>query len=128
MMKQVGFALMALVLAAPGWAEDLVQREVLNEQPLSGAEGTVVIVSELKLMPGGRIPLHTHPGDEHAVVVVGGRALLPNGKEVEFAAGTPMFFPEGQVHGGVTNLGDAPMEIVTTHIVRADAPFTVAAE
>ncbi|WP_195821247.1 cupin domain-containing protein [Roseobacter sp. MH60115] len=127
-MRQLGLTFATLMLALPGWAEDLAQRNVLNEQPLSGAEGTVVIVSELKLMPGGRIPLHTHPGDEHAVIVVGGLALLPNGKEVEFAAGTPMFFPEGQVHGGVTNLGTAPMEIVTTHIVRADEPFQTAAE
>lgn len=127
-MKRWGLTVAALILATPVLAEELVQRQVLNEQPLSGAAGTTVIVSELKLMPGGRIPLHTHPGDEHAVVVVGGLALLPNGKQVEFAAGTPMFFPEGQVHGGVTNLGDAPMEIVTTHIVRTDAPFIVAAE
>ncbi|MDW3181448.1 cupin domain-containing protein [Roseobacter sp.] len=127
-MRQLGLTFAALMLALPVWAENLAQRNVLNEQPLSGAEGTVVIVSELKLMPGGRIPLHTHPGDEHAVIVVGGLALLPNGKEVEFAAGTPMFFPEGQVHGGVTNLGTAPMEIVTTHIVRADEPFQTAAE
>ncbi|GFE49071.1 cupin [Roseobacter cerasinus] len=127
-MRKLGMALAALLLAAPVWAEELVQREVLNTQPLSGDDGMKVVVSELKLMPGGRIPLHTHPGDEHAVIVVGGLALLPNGKEVAFAAGTPMFFPEGQVHGGVKNVGDAPMEIVTTHIVRADAPFTVAAE
>ncbi|WP_299826257.1 cupin domain-containing protein [uncultured Roseobacter sp.] len=127
-MRQLVLIFAALMLALPVCAEDLAQRNVLNEQPLSGAEGTVVIVSELKLMPGGRIPLHTHPGDEHAVIVVGGLALLPNGKEVEFAAGTPMFFPEGQVHGGVTNLGTAPMEIVTTHIVRTDEPFQTAAE
>lgn len=127
-MRQLGLTFAALMLALPFWAEELVQRNVLNEQPLSGSEGTVVIVSQLKVMPGGRIPLHTHPGDEHAVVVTGGLALLPNGKEVAFAAGTPMFFPAGQVHGGVTNLGETPMEIVTTHIVRADEPFQTAAE
>ncbi|WP_299966328.1 cupin domain-containing protein [uncultured Roseobacter sp.] len=118
----------ALMLCGPVWAEDLVQRKVLNEAPLSGVEGMVVRVSTLTVMPGGRIPLHTHPGDEHAVIVKGGLALMPNGKEVPFADGTPIFFPAGQVHGGVTNLGETPIEIVTTHVVRADEPFSVAAE
>ncbi|MDW3224139.1 MAG: cupin domain-containing protein [Paracoccaceae bacterium] len=127
-MRRLVLAFVAATLATPLWAEELVQRTVLNEQPLSGAEGTIVLVSNLKVMPGGRIPLHTHPGDEHAVILTGGLALMPNGKEVQFADGTPMFFPAGQVHGGVTNLGDAPIVIMTTHIVEADAPFQTAAE
>ncbi|WP_187430676.1 hypothetical protein ROLI_000810 [Roseobacter fucihabitans] len=117
-----------LLIAAPVFADDLVVRKVLNEQPLSGSAGMVVIVSKLTVKPGGRIPLHTHPGDEHAVIVVGGQALMPNGKEMAFPDGTPMFFPAGQVHGGVTNQGEANIEIVTTHIVQADQPFQTAAE
>ena len=111
------------LLATPLAAGDLVQREILQQQPLSGSTDLVVIVSRLVLKPGGQIPLHTHPGDEHAVIVVGGPATLPNGKEVVFAPGTPMFFPEGQVHGGVTNSGDADLELLTTHVLRRDAPF-----
>ncbi|WP_299916437.1 cupin domain-containing protein [uncultured Roseobacter sp.] len=127
-MRKFAFAIALTLVAAPVAAEDLVVRTILNEQPLSGSEGMVVIVSTLTVKPGGRIPLHTHPGDEHAVIVVGGTALMPNGKEVAFADGTPIFFPEGQVHGGVTNQGDADIEIVTTHIVKADQPFQTAAE
>lgn len=127
-MKRLAFVLVALISAAPVFAQELVVREVLNEQPLSGSEGMVVIVSRLTVKPGGRIPLHTHPGDEHAVMIVGGTALMPNGKTVQFPDGTPMFFAQGQVHGGVTNEGDADIEIVTTHIVAADQPFQTAAE
>jgi quercetin dioxygenase-like cupin family protein len=118
----------ALVLGAPLAADELVVREVLQEKPLSGSETQVVIVSKLTLKPGGRIPLHTHPGDEHAVIVVGGLATLPNGKEINFAPGTPMFFPEGAVHGGVTNSGEADLEVLTTHIVRKDEPFQTLAD
>lgn len=127
-MLKFALAFGALLIATPVVAEDLVVREFLNEQPLSGSQGIVVIISKLTVKPGGRIPLHTHPGDEHAVMVVGGTALMPNGKEVSFPDGTPMFFPEGQVHGGVTNRGESDIEIVTTHIVRADEPFQTAAE
>jgi quercetin dioxygenase-like cupin family protein len=118
----------ALGLGAPLAADELVVREVLQEKPLSGSETQVVIVSKLTLKPGGRIPLHTHPGDEHAVIVVGGLATLPNGKEINFAPGTPMFFPEGAVHGGVTNSGEADLEVLTTHIVRKDEPFQTLAD
>ena len=99
-MKWLGIAGVVLLLAVPVRAEDLVRREVLNEQPLSGAAGIVVIVSELKLMPGGRIPLHTHPGDEHAVIVVGGLARLPNGdgdRDHAYCARRCAFFRGGEV-------------------------------
>ena len=127
-MSRLVFALVAALIAGPVAADGLVTRDILNEQPLSGSEGMVVIVSKLTVKPGGRIPLHTHPGDEHAVLVVGGKALMPNGKEVSLPNDTPMFFPAGQVHGGVTNQGDADIEIVTTHILQADQPFQTAAE
>ena len=127
-MSRLAFALAAALIAGPVAADDLVTRDILNEQPLSGSEGIVVIVSKLTVKPGGRIPLHTHPGDEHAVLVVGGKALMPNGKEVSLPNDTPMFFPAGQVHGGVTNQVDADIEIVTTHILQADQPFQTAAE
>ncbi|MGC3937711.1 cupin domain-containing protein [Roseobacter sp. EG26] len=127
-MRQIAFAIFVALMAAPVAAEELVVREILNEKPLSNAEGTVVIVSKLTVKPGGRIPLHIHPGDEHAVMIVGGQALMPNGKEVTLPAGTPMFFPAGQVHGGVTNQGQTDIEIVTTHILRADQPFQTVAE
>lgn len=120
--------LCAALMTGPAFADDLVVRAVLNEQPLSGSDEMIVIVSKLVVKPGGRIPLHTHPGDEHAVIVVGGDALMPNGKEMSFPDGTPMFFAEGQVHGGVTNRGSTDIEIVTTHIVRAGQPFQTVAE
>ncbi|MEM9638726.1 MAG: cupin domain-containing protein [Pseudomonadota bacterium] len=127
-MRRLGLVVLSVVMATPLWADDLVQREVLQEQPLSGAEGMVVIVSKLTVEPGGRIPLHTHPGDEHAVIVTGGLALMPNGKEVQFPPMSTAFFPAGSVHGGVTNQGDATIEIVTTHIVPSGEPFQTAAE
>ncbi|CUH75449.1 cupin domain-containing protein [Tropicibacter naphthalenivorans] len=127
-MKAVLTAAVMACLAAPLWAEDLFVREQLSAQPLSDAQDMVVIVSKLTLKPGGRIPLHTHPGDEHAVVVQGGTALMPNGKEVEFSSDMALFFSAGDVHGGVTNHGDADMVILTTHVVNALEPFETLAE
>ncbi|MEM6889012.1 MAG: cupin domain-containing protein [Pseudomonadota bacterium] len=127
-MNRFGITIVALLIAAPVAAEDLVDRKILTKEPLSGSEGMVVVISKLTIKPGGRIPLHTHPGDEHGVIVVGGDALMPNGKVVPFADDTTVFFPAGQVHGGVINQGSADIEIVSTHILQADEPFQIPAE
>ncbi|KUF12756.1 hypothetical protein AVJ23_03335 [Pseudoponticoccus marisrubri] len=121
------FAAMADSHAAAGSA-DLVNREVLQEKLLTGHDEMVVIVSKLVLAPGGRIPLHTHPGDEHAVIVTGGTATMPDGSTMDFADDTVMFFPAGMVHGGVTNAGETPIEILTTHVLEEGRPFQTLAE
>ncbi|UZD90066.1 hypothetical protein [Cognatishimia activa] len=120
------FSLTCVISSAS--AEELVQRSELNRAPLTGVEGMEVIVSKLVLQNGGRIVLHTHPGDEHAVIVKGGKVELPNGKIVDFADDTPMFFPEGPAHGGVTSRNETPIIIYTTHIVRAGEPLVTIAE
>lgn len=120
-------ALNALLIGSAA-AEELVTRTELNRAPLSGVDGMEVVVSKLVLQNGGRIVLHTHPGDEHAVIVSGGMVELPNGKIVEFADDTPMVFPAGAVHGGITSRNEAPIVVYTTHIVRTGEPFIVLAE
>ncbi|MFW2543012.1 cupin domain-containing protein [Primorskyibacter sp. 2E107] len=128
MMKAVLICALA-AMAAPAVAQDaLVTREILQEKPLSGVDGMVVILSRLVIEPGGRIPLHTHAGDEHAMVLHGGQVLLPNGKEAAFAEGMTLFFEAGSVHGGVTNKSAAPMTLLTTHVVKAGEPFQTLAD
>lgn len=122
------FALAALLVAAPAMADDKVKRTELNRADLSGSDTMEVIVSRLEIAPGGRIPLHTHHGDEHLIVIEGGVMTAPNGKEIPFKAGMTAHFPAGKVHGGLTNTGDAPMVAYTTHIVEKGKPFMVLAE
>ncbi|MDC0738957.1 cupin domain-containing protein [Cognatishimia sp. SS12] len=122
-------ASVALCLSAmAGLAQDAVTRTELSRHPLSGVAGMEVVKSKMVLLKGAKIPFHTHPGDEHAIVVEGGLMALPNGEIVEFADGTPLFFPERDVHGGLTAQSDTPIVVYTTHIVRAGEPMTVLAE
>jgi len=62
------------------------------------------------------------------VVITAATAEAPNGQVVAFEAGSTLYFPEGQVHGGLTNVGDAPMQAVTTHVLRVGEPFLTPAE
>lgn len=127
MRRMVAGVLAALVLAGTAAAQEITS-EVIRRVPVPGSETMEVVVSLLTVPPGARIPLHTHPGDEHAVVITPARAEAPNGQVVEFAVGQSLYFPEGQVHGGLTNLGETAMQAVTTHVLRTGEPFLTLAE
>ena len=118
---------MVLATALPGLAADAT-REELRRVPAPGSETHEVVVNRLVVPPGATIPLHTHPGDEHTVVITDTRARTPGGQEIAFAVGTPLFFPEGEVHGGLTNIGETDMVAITTSIVRKGEPFETLAD
>ncbi|MXX88690.1 MAG: cupin domain-containing protein [Boseongicola sp. SB0677_bin_26] len=120
----------AMVLAAavqPAFAEE-VTREEIRRVPVPGSEVMVVVVSRLTVPIGATIPLHTHPGDEHAVVVTPSRAKTPAGRTIEFPVGATLYFPAGQPHGGLTNVGDRPMVAITTSVVNSSEPFATPAD
>ena len=121
-------ALVALMGGIPAYASDLVVREVLQEQPLSDVPDMTVRITHVTVKPGGRIPLHSHAGDEHAVVLKGGSVEMADGATRVFAAGQALFFSAGDVHGGVTNAGETDIEILTTHVVNVYEPFSSPAE
>lgn len=123
-MKSVLTTCLLIVMAGAAWSQDIT-REEIRRVPVPGSDTMEVVVIRLEVPVGATIPLHTHPGDEHAVVITQTKAQAPNGNLVEFAVGTPLFFPEGEVHGGLTNVGDAPMVAITTTVVRKGEPFVV---
>ncbi|APX13424.1 hypothetical protein [Tateyamaria omphalii] len=125
-MKRFVLTAAALLMASTAWAQD-IEREEIRRAAVPGSDTMEVVVFRLTVPVGATIPLHTHPGDEHTVVVTDARAEAPNGNIVEFAVGTPLYFPEGQVHGGLTNVGAAPMVAITTFVVRKGEPLTVLA-
>ena len=125
-MKRFVLTAIALLMAGAAWAQG-IEREEIRRAAVPGSDTMEVVVYRLTVPVGATIPLHTHPGDEHTVVVTDARAEAPNGNIVEFAVGTPLYFPEGQVHGGLTNVGDAPMVAITTFVVRKDEPLTALA-
>ncbi|MEJ6392877.1 hypothetical protein V8J82_06415 [Gymnodinialimonas sp. 2305UL16-5] len=124
------FVYAAAILAAMSVsaAAQEIEREEIRRSAVPGSETMEVVVSRLTVPPGATVPLHTHPGDEHAVVVTPATAEAPNGNVIEFAVGTPLYFAEGEVHGGLTNVGDSDMVAITTHVLRVGEPFMALAE
>jgi quercetin dioxygenase-like cupin family protein len=126
-MKTLSLATAFSLVCSIAVAQDL-SREEIRRGPVPGSDTMEVIVSKLTVAPGATIPRHSHPGDEHAVVITDATAQAPNGQVIEFPVGAPLYFPDGQVHGGLTNIGEAPMIAITTHVVRIGEPFTIPAE
>ncbi|MGB3245840.1 MAG: hypothetical protein WBB25_15000 [Sulfitobacter sp.] len=114
-----------LSLSAVSVSAQDISRDEIRRGAVPGSETMEVIVSKLTVPPGATIPLHTHPGDEYAVVVTATKAQTPNGKVLEFPIGTPLYFADGEVHGGLTNVGETDMVAITTHVVRKGEPFSV---
>ncbi|GAA6163042.1 cupin domain-containing protein [Pelagimonas sp. KU-00592-HH] len=119
---------LALGAATTPLAAQEVTRTEIRRVDAPGSTTHEVIVSRLEVAPGATIPRHTHPGDEHMVVLEGGEMKAPNGKIIPFALGDTALFPAGQVHGGLTNAGTTPLVALTTHIVEKGQPFMTLAE
>ncbi|KMW57657.1 hypothetical protein AIOL_002622 [Candidatus Rhodobacter oscarellae] len=117
-----------VLVAFPAAAQDLILREEISRNPAPGSETHEVIVSRLEVKPGGTVPRHMHAGDEYLVVIQGGTMAAPDGSEIPFPTGTNARFPAGQPHGGLTNVGQAPLVAITTHIVEIGKPLNLPVE
>ena len=109
-------------------ASDLIQREVLKRVDLAGSDKTEVIVTRVTIAPGGKVPRHSHHGDEFVYVTEGGTASVPGRPPIKFEAGQTIHFPRGKVHGGFTVTGSNAIQAVTTHIVDKGKPFSIPAK
>lgn len=126
-MRRFMMSMVLAVAALPALAGE-VTREEIRRVPVPGSDTMVVVVSRLTVPAGATIPLHIHPGDEHAVVVTASRARAPDGRIVAFPVGATLYFPGGLPHGGLTNVGEGPMVAITTSVVEAGKPFATPVE
>ncbi|MEM6495625.1 MAG: cupin domain-containing protein [Pseudomonadota bacterium] len=118
----------AVTLSVTVNASDLIHREVLKRVDLTGSDKTEVIVTRVTIAPGGKVPRHSHHGDEFVYVTEGGTASVPGRPPIKFEAGQTIHFPRGKLHGGFTVTGSNSIKAVTTHIVDKGKPFSVPAK
>ena len=111
---------LAMAPATPARAEAPMTRAELGRSET--ATETETIVSELRMMPGAYLRLHTHPGDEHVYVVKGGPMTTRDGRTIAFEPGGYLFFPRGQLHGGLTAAGEGEVVVMTVHVVDKGQP------
>jgi quercetin dioxygenase-like cupin family protein len=128
-MKRELLAAMALICVAPGiaFADGKIVRTELTRADAPGSATHEVIVARLEIQPGGTVPLHTHHGDEHLIIIQGGPMKTAGGKTVNFSDGMVSHFLQGKVHGGLTSMGKETVIAYTTHIVEKGKPLSIPA-
>ena len=128
-MNRMLLAVMILAFGADGiaFADGKIVRTELTRADAPGSATHEVIVARLEIHPGGTVPLHTHHGDEHLIIVKGGPMKTAAGKVVNFNDGMVAHFLQGKVHGGLTSIGRETVIAYTTHIVEKGKPLNIPA-
>lgn len=118
----------AVIMSSVSAADELTQRQLLKRVDLTGSGQTEVIVTQIEIAPGGKVPRHSRNGDEFIYVLKGGTASVPGRPPISFKEGQTIHFPRGKVHGGFTVTGTTPIKAITTHIVDKGKPLMVPAQ
>ena len=123
----LGVIVLAFGASCIALADGKIVRTELTRADAPGSATHEVIVARLEIQPGGTVPLHTHHGDEHLIIVKGGPMKTAGGKVVTFSDGMVAHFQQGKVHGGLTSMGEETVIAYTTHIVEKGKPLSTPA-
>lgn len=115
-------AVSALALAGLTQAQDSPNRKELKRADLTGTN-MEVILSTAEYQPGESIPRHIHHGEEAFYVLQGATIELPDGKQIQIAAGSGSINARNVPHAGYKVVGDKALKLVTVHIVDKGAPL-----
>jgi quercetin dioxygenase-like cupin family protein len=115
----------AVTVSAATGSSDLPERVELKRADLSGAPDMEVITSVSELKKGESIPRHFHHGIETGYVLQGTMVQLPGKEPTMMETGTPIFNLRDVPHAGFTVVGDAPLRLLTVHVVDKNKPLYV---
>jgi len=123
----VVFCSLGLLLATPAAQQPSVTRKILLKQdaPVSGYEEDLVAV---EIPAGGREGRHTHPGSVIIYVQEGTLTFDCEGKPTAtYKPGDTLYVEPDKIHEG-RNLGNAPVKVLATFLVRKGVPLTSPAQ
>lgn len=113
----------AIMAAAPGFAQSEMKRQQLSRADLTGKADTEVIMTLLEAPPGASLPRHFHHGDEFLYVLSGGKVQPPGGDPIEMKPGATQHFAREVPHGGFAVVGEDTIKVLTIHIVDKGKPL-----
>jgi quercetin dioxygenase-like cupin family protein len=104
-----------------------VQVENLLRVESQVAEGVEIIVSEIEIGPGFRLPKHYHPGEEYVFVLEGEATVwLQDQPDQVLRAGEVYQIPLEQVHTAIT--GDSSAKAIVFRVHRKGEPDRIPVE
>ena len=124
-----GFAACAFCIGlfAVAQAAGPVQVDNLLRLESQVAEGVEIIVSEIEIGPGFRLPKHYHPGEEYVYVIEGEATVwLQDQPDQLLRAGEVYRIPLEQVHTAIT--GDSSAKAIVFRVHRKGEPDRIPVE
>jgi quercetin dioxygenase-like cupin family protein len=120
--------LVLCVVASTCWAQAIgVTVKPLIRTNLSGDDGKETVIAAIEFAQGATTGVHTHPGDEYAVVLEGTLELRFQGQPGrQVSAGQAYHNARGVVHETV-NVGDKPAKSVATFVIEKGKPLVAPA-
>ncbi len=113
----------AMIAGAAPVGADLPQRQELERADLTTSPEMEAITSVSELKKGERLPRHFHNGIETGYVLQGTMVQFPGKAPVMMQTGSAFMNLRGVPHGGFTVVGDAPLKLVTVHVVDKHKPL-----
>lgn len=113
----------AFLAVTPGAQQPTVTRKILLKQdsPISGYEEDLVSV---EIPPGGREGRHTHPGSLIVYVQEGTLTFDYEGKPTAtYKPGDSFYVEPDKIHEG-RNIGNTPVKVLATFLLRKGLPMT----
>ncbi len=108
-------------------ATKAISANQLLTQPLAQYEQAEMIMSQVSIAAGERLPWHWHPGEEFAYVMEGSVTLLQDGKPDQTShPGDAVMIPAKQIHAAVA--GPDGVSIVVFRIHKSGEPERVLVE
>ncbi len=130
-MTKVRFTLSGALLFSLGLASGLTaqtltdspQRMEQKRTDLTGAPNMEVIASIVEIKPGDSSNLHVHHGVEAFHVLQGAPVQMSGQEPSELPTGLTSLNLRDVKHGEFKVLGDAPLKLLTIHVVDKDKPL-----
>ena len=117
----------ALIASNAAYAADAlpngVRRNELQKSQVPGGK-YIVVMSQVDIDVGAKLPMHTHPGVETGYVISGMLTLSVQGElDRTLGPGESYLVPSGRPHSAVSG-GPQPYKGISTYIIEADKPFS----
>lgn len=96
----------------------------IHVSPLTGDDKKELVLIAVSIVPGGAVPMHTHPGDCVGSVIEGSVELIVDGQSPRrVVVGEAYNNLRGTVHG-FRNVGEGPARLLNNLVADKGAPRT----
>lgn len=121
--RVIAVAAAILITSTTAFSQENMKRTELARVAVPESTNTEVVIAEITLQPGARVPLHTHDGEAFTYVLQGGTVKTAALAIREDKTGSLFHFQRDLKHGDFVVVGDNPIKILAINIGDIGSPL-----